>query len=529
MPVKIRCPECEKGLTLPDKTRGRVIRCPACGGKVNVPGGGAKKSSGPRRKRSGASSPSGGGGGDVEDVLARMDLSRVEDANTRICPKCGAEADEDDIECDKCGVDLETGQLSARKKKLKKRGGPDPARYFSKGVPDAWNFLLEHKKVAFRTMIYHVICGLLGLLSLFMVLYCSRGPLKAFWVLVTCTFLPVIPGWLWLLHTEIIQFTHDTRRKVWKHPRFDFFLSAANGFKFVGWILIGGFPIIIGPLIYGIMQINDLQLINGLGIILLGCVPLIPFFPIAMSHFAMPQEWPGWCFWKTMPPFFTKGVAKPAMHWAMFFVLTMLPAILMMTVLILNFGEGLTTIIDEVEMNARRGAVEIFEEPKTGGDSEDGPAMPLSYKSKSPKGFWFDTGEGEMIAMKAFLTSEGENAYTEIDYKQLLGPLAMILGAIALMGIPALFLMRLNGWLTYYYQPDLDLITQEKETKWEGPSVKDPHAPDAEDDDNNTTKIVGGVVGLIVFYVIVNVISYFFDGPVFMPRPLARLLNLMQE
>ncbi len=525
MPVKIRCPECEKGLTLPDKARGRAVRCPSCGGKVNVPGGPAK-SGGPRRKRSESPSPS--GGADVEDMLARMDLSRVEDAEARICPRCGAEAREDDVECDKCGVDLETGQLSARKKKLKKRGGPDPDKYFSKAVPEAWSFLLEHKKVAFRTMIYHVICGALGLLSLFMVLFCSKGPLKAFWLLVTMTFLPVIPGWLWLVHTEVVQFTHDTRRKVWKHPRFDFFMSAANGFKFFAWILACGFPIVIGPIIFGVMQINDLQLIKGIGIMLLGCVPLIPFFPIAMSHFSMPQEWPGWCFWKVFPPFFTKGVAKPAMHWAVFFVLGMLPALLVMTVFIMSFGKGTAEIIDLVEMNARRGAVEYFEPPKTGGDSSAVAPAPMSYKSMSPKAFWFDTTESEMIAMKAFVNAEGEDGYAEVAYKQLLGPFALVLGAIALLGIPSLFLMRLNGWLTYYYQPDLDLISQEKETKWEGPKRKDPLAPDAEDEENNTAKIVGGIVGTIAFYAVINLISYFGFGKLIMPRPLAKLLNLIE-
>ena len=154
--------------------------------------------------------------------------------------------------------------------------------------------------------------------------------------------------------------------------------------------------------------------------------------------------------------------------------------------------------------------------------------MPLSYKSKSPKGFWFDTTDSEMVAMKAYVNAEGEDAVPEIQYKQLLGPFAMILGAIALLGIPSVFLMRLNGWLTYYYQPDLNLITQEKETKWEGPKVKDPNAPDAEEPDNSTAKIVGGIVGTIVFYFVVNVISYFFDGPIFMPRPLAKILNMTE-
>ena len=41
MPVKVRCPECQKVLTLPDQARGKTARCPDCQGRVPVPG--AKK------------------------------------------------------------------------------------------------------------------------------------------------------------------------------------------------------------------------------------------------------------------------------------------------------------------------------------------------------------------------------------------------------------------------------------------------------------------------------------------------------
>src|SRR5687768_14960493 len=37
MPIKVRCPTCEKGVRVADADAGRPALCPACGGKVDVP------------------------------------------------------------------------------------------------------------------------------------------------------------------------------------------------------------------------------------------------------------------------------------------------------------------------------------------------------------------------------------------------------------------------------------------------------------------------------------------------------------
>src|SRR5690348_15505967 len=37
MPVKVRCPSCEKVLNVPDTARGKAVKCPACEARVPVP------------------------------------------------------------------------------------------------------------------------------------------------------------------------------------------------------------------------------------------------------------------------------------------------------------------------------------------------------------------------------------------------------------------------------------------------------------------------------------------------------------
>ena len=41
MPVKVRCPTCEKVLNAPETARGKAIKCPGCETKVKVPAGDA--------------------------------------------------------------------------------------------------------------------------------------------------------------------------------------------------------------------------------------------------------------------------------------------------------------------------------------------------------------------------------------------------------------------------------------------------------------------------------------------------------
>lgn len=89
MPLKIRCPHCQKVLIAEDAVAGQVKRCPACGAAFNVPL--------PR------------------DVIAAEPQAR-NDGPT--CPRCGAEVGPTATLCRKCHTDLRTGKRLPLRQRL---------------------------------------------------------------------------------------------------------------------------------------------------------------------------------------------------------------------------------------------------------------------------------------------------------------------------------------------------------------------------------------------------------------------------
>ena len=159
MPIKVRCDSCEKVLNAPDKLRGKTVKCPNCSDPLRIPSGKKK-------------SREGGGGGDRprrrpqpiaddDDFLGGLDLSNAEDRNTRICPRCATEVDDEDIDCPNCGVDIATGAMSAAKRKKMRRKGPDPKDFYAKLFPDSWKFVKKNWGLGIRSAV---------ILSIFMTL-----------------------------------------------------------------------------------------------------------------------------------------------------------------------------------------------------------------------------------------------------------------------------------------------------------------------------------------------------------------------
>ena len=118
MPVKVRCSSCERVIDAPDRARGKAVKCPQCGKPVRVPAEAAAPA-GPAGKKAGARPPS------SSMVIANLDLDRLEDADTRICPKCGAEVSVEDTECPECQVNLVTGTLSVKSASRPGPQGPE--------------------------------------------------------------------------------------------------------------------------------------------------------------------------------------------------------------------------------------------------------------------------------------------------------------------------------------------------------------------------------------------------------------------
>jgi hypothetical protein len=517
MPVKVRCPECQKGLSVPDQARGKAVKCPECGSRVPVPGG-ERAAPAPRggsagRRPSQPASERGeaGGGGDL-DFLSDLDLSRAEDTRTQVCPKCGRPLDEDTSVCPKCGVDADTGRLTAKAKWLKQRGGPNPDKYYESAVSEAWRFLGKHKKIAIRTTTYHLVCFVLALVCIWLSVWVSKAPLKVFWMLLAVVFGPVIPGWTWFMHTEIIKLTFDRTRKdkVWKHPKFDFFLSTALGLKCFSWLVVFGLPFALIPMIVGVVLYNGGNVAAGLIVAALGFAPVVPLFPIAMSHFSMPVDWPGWLSPKLVPLFF-KGLAKPCLHWTGWMLLTMLPTIALTGVAFGVFGGDLAEVYDTMDTNARKAAIERYKPAVE--RKNQGEAKPLDFTQPDAFAFWFESSEQEMLGMQAYLNAmpEEKKKPAEVEYTKLIAPVVLLVLAVACFGTPAVFNMRTNGWFTHYFRPELNLISMEKEVQYTGRRTGKDGEPEPETRSRGgggaaAAKAGAGGGGAVVIFIIIKVV-----------------------
>jgi len=303
MPVKVRCPGCEKVLNAPDSARGKAIKCPACETKIRIPaeagGGGAQKSARPPAKKKVR---------DDDDFLGKLDLNQAIDHSTRVCARCGTEMDEEVLECPNCGVDPRTGQLSASARRKAAIKGPDPSEYYPGLWKDSWQFLLKNRELVVKSAVLTIVCFIFGLGCLFMVVWCTNPPPKMFWgALMLVSFL-VVPGWFWFLSTQIIAATLG-KKQVLKRVHVDVFLCVALGIKVNIWSFVFLFPVGLAAGLIGL--INPL-----LGGILVGGAQLlmIPMLPAIMTHMTMPVTWKAWLM-PVMLPIFGRTIG-PSLYWA---------------------------------------------------------------------------------------------------------------------------------------------------------------------------------------------------------------------
>lgn len=313
MPVKVRCPTCDKLLNAPDAARGKAIKCPGCQTKIRVPDIDPEATSG--KARVGAKTATKKSvGQDSMELLANIDLSKAVDSSASMCPKCGADIPEDATECPKCGVDPATGQLTAAAKKRLARKGIDPAKFYSVVWKDAWSFTRENKRTLWRTIIYAVVsygivagCG-------FMVLWCSRLPPKAFWLGFVVVGTQIFPGWIWHLRSETIKLTIAKKRDL-RDVHFDLFSCVALGIKTILWAAV--FCWMPGTIL---------------------------MFPLAMIHMAMPVSKRAWS-WPSMLGTFFRNFAPTLYYWVINFVME-LPLYIAFVIVAVLFGKQALTMYE---------------------------------------------------------------------------------------------------------------------------------------------------------------------------------------
>ena len=240
MPVKVRCSQCEKVLNAPDRARGKAIKCPECGKAVRVPI--AK----PVKKVVAPPPPS------SSMMIANLDLDRMEDTQTRICPKCGVEVSVEDVECPECHVNLETGSLSEQNRAEMSRKGPNPKLYYKEFVRDGLEFWKKEKRLSFRLTTLWTGFSIVFVACAFMSLWAIKPLVRDFWIFLGTIALLIPPGLTWNLHTTIIDATMRKKKKLGKYS-FDKFLGAALGLKLIFWFLDIAAPVHILAIVFAVL------------------------------------------------------------------------------------------------------------------------------------------------------------------------------------------------------------------------------------------------------------------------------------
>jgi hypothetical protein len=423
-------------LNVPDRARGKKIRCPHCETPLSVPAG-------QQTKRTARSKAAARPAADEEDVLADLDLSRAVDESVPICPRCGTEVEETDLQCPNCFVDLGTGVVSDKTKRLMSRRGPPAARYYAESIKDSWRFLLENKKLALRTTNYGVIFSGIAIICAFMVFWCATLPPKCFWALVgfVCTVTPL--GWLWFLNGEIIRETLRRKKKL-KRVNFDFFLTSAFGIKLLLWIVIYPLPaVLIMGLIAVVFFVLEMPIVAA-SLLGFGYVLGLITAPIAMAHMSMPVTQRGWLSPLTLRTFFNNP--GQTLFWCLIFLVTIGPIGALLAGNAVFFQKDIGTVLGAVRMNTRIAQAEDWV-------GEKGDRMPK-----------------EIADLKAA-------DRRQVPWMSVILPFGISAAGFALLGPPAVFNMRMTGLYALYCREELDLVTEVKKPEYVPPKLDDHGKP----------------------------------------------------
>jgi hypothetical protein len=420
MPVKVRCAECEKVLNAPDRARGKAIKCPGCGSAVRVPiAKPAKKMAAPPPSSS--------------MMIANLDLDRIEDTETRICPKCGVEVSPEDIECPKCHVNLETGLLSEQKKAELSRKGPNPKLYYKEFVKDGLEFWKKEKRLSFRLTTLFLLFTLDFIFCAFMSIYCVKPLLRAFWLFLGAINLLIPPGLAWNLHTTIIDATMRKKKKIGKYS-FDKFLGAALGLKLIFWFFEIAAPLHIAAIVFLFFGVRGTPLAFVVAAALEAAAVLFAtlLFPVAMVHMSMPVTTRGWLINKLSKPFFRTIPAVA--YWCLFLYLTLIVPVALVGLGGFFSARGIGELLVNADVNTQifNAKAEIANIPKN-------KFVPQELQK------WEKMKELPM------------------NYKPLILPSCLLLVAAVMFGMTAVFSMRTNGLYGRYFMDSLDLETEAPE------------------------------------------------------------------
>ncbi len=428
MPVKVRCQSCDKVFAAPDAARGKSVKCPDCEERVKVPAGTAAKGSAPAKKKAAPKEH------DHEEFLKNMDLDDAEDANVKVCPKCGHEADEEAMECTNCGLNFESGLTKEKQK------GPDPKIFFRVVLKDSMAFLKKNRSFAIRTSTYTLIYSLALLFFSYMVGWCISFPPRMFWMFLTVVAYMVPFGWIWFLDGEIIKTTLEKRDKM-ERTNFDMFTCVALGIKFHVWQIVMGIQLILPAI--GAYLIRSGQLIPGAIVTLLGQMLILLMLPQVMVHMVMPVQKRGWLAHVQF-----QALAKTFLgcaYWAVMTVVVMIPVMLPVTLACLVQQGPLATFLKAEMENVKASSIQGADYTK------------LRESLNNPK---------KDVPPPPYDETDPRYAQQPLPWKNIIVPGIGLILSEAMFGFAAVFLMRANGLLALYFKKQMKLDSMARETVW---------------------------------------------------------------
>ena len=323
----------------------------------------------------------------------------------------------------------------AKKKSMK---GPDPADFYPGLFKQSWKFVGKNQKLAWRTVVYSLVSQILAMAFLFLYHWVSPWPPRVFLAFCFSLSFLTLPGWMWVLDTEIIKLTLE-RKDKFKRLNFDFFLSSAMGVALVFWCAAVLLPIMIVPATLGYFFLQKMGGWKEVIWYVSGSVAMIPalfMLPVAMSHMCMPVQWKGWMVWQLVP--ITSRHLKPLSVWVLFFLVTNIPNIAGVTAIAWFSGADLMKISRTMEKNADI-ARKIFAQTENPNAKGKNDKVVAAVKIDEPK---------------------------DVDYMPLILPSVIVVLMCIANGFTSMFNMRTNGQFTYYFKNSLELVDRKKEYKY---------------------------------------------------------------
>lgn len=476
MPIKVRCNECSTVLTVSDKAAGRAVKCKQCGGRVPVPAAGSDGAPRKKKKRK-PRPPAFDEPADPGDMFGGIDLGMAE-GDEKLCPNCATVVDEEDFECPACGVNIETGALSKQQKTRRSRKGPPPEEFYKASLPNAWEFVLNHKGFVIRSGITWglsctmVICAAFTLSwyithrsaelleSAENVEFSDAGALIAptkemgvkydgvsysdesvllgpdktlllptpfwasvfsppgsFWCFICLVFLLGMGGWAWTLSAKVVEVTLS-KEKVIKRFSGDVIGDMTKGFTTVFWPIVLLYPVIWIPLAMSAGGVDSQVCL--ITFICMFLFPYVVFLPLAAVHMAQPYTYRAWLSNWMLKDFFNT-IAPSIFISAIFFVTVMLVPLGLCIGVALNWDSVANFYATSIELPALN-AIMGFDE-----------------------------------------TSEASTGYMIFGrFPLLFGVCFVVLSILfTLVAIPAVFVMRMFGLFGLYFKPDMSLCVEQ--------------------------------------------------------------------